>query len=210
MSLGVPPASSTPTESRLVFPTPPQILSRPILDRLQQRDGSGLRQIQQNRQPSDSPPAQTPQTGAEGTGSMAQEILVAHNRYRAEVNVPPLSWSNALASGAQQWADHLASLGGQTIFHSESEQGENIWRGTAGAYSYTQMVDLWGSEQQYFVYGTFPQVSTTGGWQDVGHYTQIIWRQTQQVGCGLQRAGGFDIFVCRYSPPGNYHGQQVY
>lgn len=44
--------------------------------------------------------------------SPQQELLNAHNRYRAEVGVPPLSWSNALARDAQQWADRLASLGG--------------------------------------------------------------------------------------------------
>ncbi|TAE52566.1 MAG: serine protease [Nostocales cyanobacterium] len=146
---------------------------------------------------------------AQNRGSTA-DILNAHNKYRKEVGVPPLTWSNTLANNAQQWANYLASQGGNLQHSQNTGQGENLWAGTAGYFSYTQMVDSWGSEKQYFVNGTFPNVSSTGNWYDVGHYTQIIWRKTTQVGCGIARGGGNDILVCRYSPPGNYMGQKVY
>lgn len=143
--------------------------------------------------------------------SMAEEILEAHNKYRAEVNVAPLTWSNTLASNAQEWANHLASLGGNTLQHSSNTgEGENLWLGTSGAFSYTQMVDMWGTEKQYFINGTFPDVSSTGNWFDVGHYTQIVWGNTTEVGCAIATSGGNDILVCRYSPPGNYSGQPVF
>jgi hypothetical protein len=143
--------------------------------------------------------------------SMAQEILEAHNKYRAEVNVAPLVWSNTLASNAQEWANYLVSLGGNTLQHSSNTgEGENLWLGTSGAFSYTQMVDMWGTEKQYFTDGTFPDVSSTGNWFDVGHYTQIVWENTTEVGCAIANAGGNDILVCRYSPPGNYLGQPVF
>ncbi|NJL38997.1 MAG: SCP-like extracellular [Leptolyngbyaceae cyanobacterium RM2_2_4] len=142
---------------------------------------------------------------------MAEEILEAHNKYRAEVNVAPLTWSNTLASNAQEWANHLASLGGNTLQHSSNTgEGENLWLGTSGAFSYTQMVDMWGTEKQYFINGTFPDVSSTGNWFDVGHYTQIVWGNTTEVGCAIATSGGNDILVCRYSPPGNYSGQPVF
>ncbi|WP_413175082.1 CAP family protein [Anabaena azotica] len=138
------------------------------------------------------------------------ELLNAHNKYRQEVNVPPLKWSNTLANNAQQWANNLASRGGNLQHSQNTGEGENLWAGTAGYFSYTQMVDSWGQEKQYFVNGIFPNVSSTGNWYDVGHYTQIIWRNTAAVGCGVARGGGKDILVCRYSPPGNYRGQRVY
>ena len=141
---------------------------------------------------------------------MAQEILNAHNRYRSQVNVPPLNWSNALANDAQKWANNLASRGGQLQHARNTGQGENLWAGTSGRFSYTQMVDLWGAERQYFRNGTFPNVSSTGDWSKVGHYTQMVWRKTTQVGCATARGGGQDILVCRYSPPGNFQGQSVY
>ncbi|MBD1871420.1 SCP-like extracellular [Oculatella sp. FACHB-28] len=142
---------------------------------------------------------------------MPEEILEAHNKYRAEVNVAPLTWSDTLASNAQEWANHLASLGGNTLQHSpNSGEGENLWLGTSGAFTYTQMVDMWGEEKQYFVDGTFPDVSSTGNWFDVGHYTQMVWGDTTEVGCAIANAGGNDILVCRYNPPGNYLGQPVF
>lgn len=146
---------------------------------------------------------------AQNRGGTA-ELLNTHNKYRQEVGVPPLTWSSTLARDAQQWANYLASKGGNLQHSQNTGQGENLWGGTAGAFTYTQMVDSWGSEKRYFVNGTFPNVSSTGKWYDVGHYTQIIWRNTKAVGCGVARGGGKDILVCRYSPPGNYQGQKVY
>ncbi|MGF1496231.1 MAG: CAP family protein [Elainellaceae cyanobacterium] len=146
------------------------------------------------------------------TQTISQQILEAHNRYRQEVGVPPLSWSDELSQDAQAWADYLASLGGNTLQHDRDRngQGENLWLGTAGFFSVVDAVDAWGSERQFFRPGTFPEVSTTGNWADVGHYTQIIWRDTERVGCAQSTAGGNNILVCRYGPPGNFIGQPVY
>jgi hypothetical protein len=139
------------------------------------------------------------------------EILTAHNSYREEVDVPPLTWSDDLASHAQEWADHLASIGGHKLPHSKKAgEGENLWLGTSGSFTNTQMVDEWGEEKQYFVGGIFPDVSSTGNSKDVGHYTQIVWRNTKEVGCAIASAGGNDILVCRYSPQGNFHDEPVY
>lgn len=141
----------------------------------------------------------------------AKEILDAHNKYRLELNIPPLKWSDKLAVNAKLWSDRLAREGGKKIYHSSGTgEGENIWWGTSGRFTYTQMVDGWGGEKKYYKHGNFPNVSKSGNWADVGHYTQLIWKNTTEVGCGKSTAGGFDIFVCRYSPPGNYMGQKAY
>jgi len=127
------------------------------------------------------------------------------------VDVPPLTWSDDLASRAQEWADRLASIGGHKLRHSENtDEGENLWVGTSGSFTNTQMVNKWGKEKQYFVEGIFPDVSSTGNSKDVGHYTQIVWRNTKEVGCAIASAGGNDILVCRYSPQGNFHDEPVY
>ncbi|WP_241392649.1 CAP family protein [Rippkaea orientalis] len=143
-----------------------------------------------------------------------QEILTAHNKYRQKVNVSPLIWSNQLANDAQQWANYLASLGGRKLQHDSNTngQGENLWLGTSKRFSYTQMVDGWGQEKQYLTSRRFTleTVSSTGNWSDVGHYTQIVWKNTKKVGCATSKAGGNDILVCRYSPQGNIIGQPIY
>jgi Cysteine-rich secretory protein family len=142
--------------------------------------------------------------------SMADEILAAHNQYRREVGVPDLVWSDELAQDAQGWSDHLAAQG--TLEHSQERNGagENLWMGSSGRYSWTAMVQGWGEEKQYFRMGNFPDVSTTGNWVDVGHYTQLVWRDTREVGCAKASGGGNDVLTCRYRSPGNYMGQRPY
>jgi hypothetical protein len=136
------------------------------------------------------------------------EILATHNKYRQEVRVPTLKWSDSLAASAQQWANRLAST--NTFQHSSSNYGENIWAGTKGAFSQTRMVESWGSEKQFFIPNrAFPN-TCNGGWQKCGHYTQIIWKNTKEVGCGIASGAKMDYFVCQYNPPGNFQGQKPY
>ena len=143
-------------------------------------------------------------------GNMESDAVAAHNTYRAAVKVPDIAWSAALAEHAEVHAKRLAKE--HQFYHSKDRhgEGENLWMGTHGFYTYKQMVDSWGSEKKFFKYGTFPGVSTSGKWSDVGHYTQVIWKNTTEVGCALATGGGNDYFVCRYSPPGNYMGQKPY
>ncbi len=143
-----------------------------------------------------------------------QEILDAHNRYRAEVNITPLIWSDALAAQAQKCADSNAAnlSSGVSFSHCFTPgSGQNIAQSdSVRNLTLAQMVGLWGSEKRYFVNGKFPSVSSTGSPKDVGHYTQIIWQETTQVGCAVASASGRDILVCDYSPEGNIMDTVVY
>ena len=138
------------------------------------------------------------------------ELLEAHNRYRTEMSEQPLAWSDDLAAGAQLWAAHLADEVRSLKHSGQAGVGENLAMWTTGRASLTQLVDMWGAEKHYFVDSSFPSVSTTGDWKTVAHYTQMIWRKTSEVGCGLATGGGYDFLVCRYAPQGNYMGEKVY
>jgi hypothetical protein len=81
--------------------------------------------------------------------------------------------------------------------------------GTKAAFSLESMVDGWLSERSMFRQGSFPNVSTTGSWHDVGHYTQIVWPSTARVGCAVRASAQWDYLVCRYSSPGNVMGERV-
>lgn len=141
-------------------------------------------------------------------------ILHAHNTVRAAYHLPALAWDETLAEHAGVWAHHLAETG--TFEHDQQhheghvDEGENLWMGTAGAYTLEEMVGGWASEQRVFREGVFPDVSTTGSWHDVGHFTQMIWKSTTAVGCAISTGHGNDVLVCRYSPPGNYIGEAPY
>jgi len=161
------------------------------------------------------------QVGSHTTFTLAQqrELIETHNQYRLQVGVSPLSWSNPLARSAKQWAAVIANRhrdGSWITAADHGSAGENIWQGSRGGFSLTAMVEAWGSEKQYFRNGVFDArntgsaISTTGQWSDVGHYTQIVWKNTQEVGCGLAKTSQHEFLVCRYNPPGNILGQRVY
>lgn len=136
-------------------------------------------------------------------------LLAMHNVERARMNIPPLLWDPRLAAGAASYGPTLVRLG--YLQHSPRNvrpgQRENLWMGTRGAFSPEQMVGSWIAERREFRPGIFPNVSRTGNWQDVAHYTQLIARETTRVGCAIQPAGQWDYLICRYSPPGNVDGR---
>lgn len=140
---------------------------------------------------------------------MRVEVLAAHNGERAALRLAPLTWSDRLAADAGQWAARLARIGVLQHSSGESGQGENLWMGTVGAYSVREMVQMFLDERDDFVPGIFPDISRTGDWADVGHYTQIIWPDTRQVGCAIASGAQYDVMVCRYDPAGNVEEEPV-
>jgi uncharacterized protein YkwD len=141
----------------------------------------------------------------------AAELLDTHNAERDRFGAPRLSWNRKLASEAQQWAQVLAKEG--RMRHATNDEragaGENLWMGSAGAYPARNMVKAFIEEKQDFRAGTFPDISRTGNWRDVGHYTQVVWPSTREIGCAVARNSQDDFLVCRYWPAGNTFGVEI-
>jgi hypothetical protein len=143
--------------------------------------------------------------------SWSETIVELHNRERALVGARPLSWDPTLAAAAAAYAPQLARLA--RLDHSPRStrrgQGENLWRGSRGAYAVGAVIAAWAGEKRLFRAGIFPNVSSSGDSYDVNHYSQMIWPTTTSVGCAFHRANRYDYLVCRYSPRGNVDGQRV-
>jgi len=151
-------------------------------------------------------------TARSETNGFARELLMQHNRARDEASVPRLTWSSKLAGEAQAWAEVLAREG--RMRHSTHEEsggaGENLWMGPAGYYGPDTMVGAFVNERQHYIHAAFPNISRTGKWQDVGHYTQVVWRDTREIGCAIARGRQDDFLVCRYWPAGNWMGEVAF
>ena len=138
-------------------------------------------------------------------------ILAAHNSERARAGVTPLVWDNDLGTAAAAYAQQMALTA--RFEHSNRQArrgtGENLWMGSHGAFSVEAMIGGWTSEKQWFRPGVFPANSRTGNWEDVGHYTQMIWPTTTRIGCALASTPRVDYLVCRYAGAGNIDGRSV-
>jgi hypothetical protein len=143
---------------------------------------------------------------------LRQAVLGTHNAARARFGVAPLTWSDELAAGALAHAQYMART--RVYGHDRTPgrrklAGENLWRGQRGVFSYETMIGVMIQEAQHFRPGVFPNISRTGAWLDVAHYTQIVWPTTTSVGCALASDATTDYFVCRYSPTGNKDGFEL-
>jgi uncharacterized protein YkwD len=124
---------------------------------------------------------------------LKSDMLGVHNNKRARHCVPVLKWSASLAEGAKAWAKNCK------FQHSGGDYGENLAMGSP--LSAKQSVRMWYNEVSSYNYGK-PGFSAR-----TGHFTQVIWKNSTEVGCGKAQCGGQNYFVCRYSPPGNFQGE---
>jgi uncharacterized protein YkwD len=144
----------------------------------------------------------------------ARKFVDAHNAVRAAVQkpanhigpwvpVPAVTWSDEVARSAQAWAEHLRDTRKCGLLHSDTRYGENLAAGremdAEGA------VRMWAGEINQYNYSPRYEFDTRSG-----HYSQIVWRKTTEIGCGRATCGRNAVVVCRYSPAGNRIGSAPY
>jgi len=138
-------------------------------------------------------------------------LLAAHNAERARVGTAPLRWADSLEAEARVWARELIRTNRFAHDPARHGHGENLWTGWGGrTWTPEDMVGDWIAEKADYRHGVFPNVSRTGNWSDVGHYSQLVWRDTTHVGCAVETSGDRSVLACRYSPPGNIDGRLAY
>ncbi|HLL21526.1 MAG TPA: CAP family protein, partial [Kofleriaceae bacterium] len=142
-------------------------------------------------------PPRTPSAASSGAPPTMAALVERHNVVRAKHCAGPLTWSPKLAQAAQAWAKSLEAQGCKFGHSPRNPYGENLAAGTSGTLDGEAVTNMWYDEVKLY---KFP----SGGFSmQTGHFTQVVWRQTTQIGCGVTTCNGMDIFVCEYDPPGN-------
>ena len=132
------------------------------------------------------------------------EALESHNKFRNMHHVPPLKLNKELCSIAENYAKTLATKL-QCLQHSKNtykgqELGENLY----GCYG----MEATGLEVSKHWYDEIKKYNFNGDWQSgCGHFTQMVWKETEEVGFGKWKDKGGHIYVvANYFPAGNYLG----
>jgi len=153
-----------------------------------------------------------PGAGGAGNASAAGEagkmvgFTAAHNAVRTPLGIADLSWDTTVAVVAQAYAEQLASEN-CAFYHSMGSYGENLYWAKGFEPTPADVTNSWASEVQFYDYATN---SCTPG-EMCGHYTQIVWADTERVGCGMAYCSdGSEVWVCNYDPPGNWIGEWPY
>ncbi len=128
-------------------------------------------------------------------------MMAGHNAVRARVNSPPLKWSDELASRALDWANTLL-MRGEFSHRPNSPFGENLFEIQGAPATPAQVVAEWAAEARDYNYASNQCRGVCG------HYTQMVWSRTKELGCGVARNASREVWICNYNPPGNVIGQR--
>jgi len=130
--------------------------------------------------------------------NFSKDALEAHNRYRSLHQAPQLKLSRSLEKDAQSFANQLAKEG--RLRHDDTEDGENVYA-VSGKDDVTgdEVVDRWYAEVDKYNF------KTPGFRSGTGHFTQVVWQETKELGIAKAKSDDGKIFVvARYRPAGNF------
>jgi pathogenesis-related protein 1 len=152
-----------------------------------------------------------------------QNFVPAHNAVRARHGLSPLAWSPSLAQYARQWAEQLRRTNNCRMRHRPDsgrfaqQYGENLfwvdpkrWSdGRVEQHRFTpaMVTNAWAAEERHYRHRS----NRCRRGKICGHYTQIVWRDTSEIGCArVACRDQSQLWVCNYNPPGNWRGERPY
>ncbi|XP_051164454.1 venom allergen 5-like [Leptopilina boulardi] len=165
------------------------------------------------------------------TSAQRNEIVNVHNEYRRKVasgnerrgrpgpqprarNMPNMVWDNEIASIAQRWANQCKFDHDKCRSVRRFGVGQNIalaWTTGSNPSSIRDLITMWYNEVALF---NRNQVERYVFSADTGHYTQMLWATSTNIGCGyvnyMDGNKNTVYLVCNYGPAGNIIGGKMY
>ena len=131
-----------------------------------------------------------------------------HNELREKHHVPPLVLSRELCEIATKYAQKICKA--STFQHSHDNykgraMGENLyWASGMSNLTGKDPVQSWYDEIKDYNFDT-NKAKNPGA--VIGHFTQVVWKGSEQLGIGFATKGKEIYVVANYYPAGNYIGQ---
>ncbi|KFZ46955.1 Serotriflin, partial [Antrostomus carolinensis] len=143
------------------------------------------------------------------TTKLDQQKLIVdkHNTLRRGVkptasNMLKMEWSLPAAKNAQKWANRcILRHSPPSMRRTNVQCGENLFM-SSGPFLWPNVIQAWYNEEKDFEYGTGAKRQGAV----IGHYTQVVWYNSYQVGCALSFCPNSTykyFYVCQYCPAGN-------
>jgi len=177
------------------LPSPPVVADPPVGNTLQHSHtaASPVTSLAVSQAPVASP-ASSPSVEPASIDSFAQQIVNSHNSDRSAHGVGSLTWNSTLAAYAQRYLNSQ----GCVFAHSGGPYGENI---ALGYGSPSAAIAAWYDEYKSynFAAGQFSEAT--------GHFTQMVWKSSNEIGCAQVSCSGGQFFACEYFPRGNVVGE---
>lgn len=156
-----------------------------------------------------------PDAGSTNTAPpQMQGLLDLMNAARLATGSAPLTWNAGVAATAATWAEGcqwMHAPANQRIYMG-TQMGENLSAGSGTSWNPTSLGQGWIDERVDWDCAA----NTCAAGEVCGHYTQVIWRNSTEVGCALRTcttgsplgSSTWQFLVCRYLPAGNYNNQR--
>ena len=133
-----------------------------------------------------------------------EKALRIHNEYRIKHNSPELKMNEKLNEMAENYANLLLDSEGKkafplNIYEYGSILGENIMISTKKTVE--EMCEAWHNERKNYDY------NLNNFQKGTGHFTQLIWKETKEVGFGFIFKDNNFCGVAYYYPAGNILGE---
>lgn len=153
---------------------------------------------------------------SESLSGFYKDIFDIHNVDRNTLFTDSnLVWNDTLKVEAKKYADTLAKSGKfeHDPDNNANNFGENLFAQSTNAVPDPKTVmKMWFDDEKPFY--NYDDGSCVAG-EKCGHYTQVAWQKTSEVGCDYSQyqtgdlKGGF-VVVCKYQDAGNIVGDKPY
>ena len=145
----------------------------------------------------------------------SSQVNQHNDKRQLHQDTPDVKWNSTIAKNEQDQADALAKKF-QLISHSLDDSSKKTqYRDSIGGIQYGENIgyvmgssdlgkridttmDAWYGEIKNYNYND-PKLTS-----DSGHFTQVVWKDSTEIGCGQATCGDKKYYVCQYKPAGNY------